>query len=46
MLGAESTKWGGNLPATFVFDAQGRLVKFWDVQVTQADLEEAVAAAR
>jgi len=38
--------WSGSLPATFVFDRQGRLVAFFERKVTRKELQEALAEAR
>lgn len=42
LLGAKDAKWGGELPATFVFDATGALRKFWLERVHLQDLRAAV----
>ena len=43
-LGLEETAWEGTLPATFLFDKQGRLDRFWIGAVPEGALEEAVTA--
>lgn len=42
VLGVKDAKWGGELPATFVFDATGALRKFWLERVHLQDLGAAV----
>jgi thiol-disulfide isomerase/thioredoxin len=37
--------WSGALPATFVYDAEGSLVDFWEGKTTYDDLERRVLAA-
>ncbi len=44
MLGAQSAKWTGALPATFLFDKNGALVKAWLEQVRADELESACAS--
>jgi thiol-disulfide isomerase/thioredoxin len=34
--------WSGALPATFIYDAEGALVTFWEGKTTYADLEREV----
>jgi peroxiredoxin len=36
--------WTGAVPATFLFDAKGRLIKSWFEEVSLEDLNAAVAA--
>jgi thiol-disulfide isomerase/thioredoxin len=43
ILGVQSTKWSGAVPATFVFDKAGKLVKAWLEEVHASDLESATA---
>jgi thiol-disulfide isomerase/thioredoxin len=38
-------RWTGALPATFVYDARGRLVAFWEGRADRTRFEEAVRAA-
>ena len=38
--------WSGSLPATFVFDRHGQLVRFFERKVTRQELEKALAEAR
>jgi thiol-disulfide isomerase/thioredoxin len=40
-----SPRWSGALPATFVYDADGRLVNFWEGKADRARFEQAVSAA-
>lgn len=44
VLRVGSTGWGGELPATFVFDSTGALQKSWLERVHRTDLSAAVAA--
>jgi len=39
-------KWDGTLPATFVFDAQGKLARSFIGRAAPAALEEAVRGVR
>lgn len=41
-----SPQWSGALPATFVFAPGGKLVTWFERQVTQAELEDAVKKAK
>lgn len=41
-----SPQWSGALPATFVFAPGGRLVTWFERQVTKAELEDAVKKAK
>ncbi|HNZ18756.1 MAG TPA: TlpA family protein disulfide reductase [Candidatus Hydrogenedentes bacterium] len=43
-LGVEESAWEGTLPATFIFDKEGRLNRFWLGAVPEGALEEAVTA--
>lgn len=45
-LGAESTGWDGELPATFVLDAEGTLKKHWLERVHLKDIAGAIADIR
>ena len=36
-----SPKWSGALPATFVYDADGRLIRFWEGKADYARFEQA-----
>jgi len=40
-----SRDWSGALPATFVYDPQGRLVSFWEGKADEARFEKAVRQA-
>jgi thiol-disulfide isomerase/thioredoxin len=40
-----SEKWSGALPATFVYDAGGKLVRFWEGRADRATFEAAVLEA-
>lgn len=40
-----SPQWSGALPATFVYDAGGRLVRFWEGRAAYSAFEEAVLEA-
>ena len=40
-----SPKWSGALPATFVYDATGRLVRFWEGRADYSRFEEAALEA-
>jgi len=40
-----SPKWSGSLPATFVYDATGRLVRFWEGRADYSRFEQAVLEA-
>jgi|GEM_PF-888247 len=44
-INALSPQWSGALPATFVYDAEGRLVRFWEGRAEYAAFEEAVLEA-
>lgn len=37
-----STDWSGAVPATFVYDAEGRLLSFWEGKVSYEDLKKRV----
>ncbi|GBC80602.1 Thioredoxin [bacterium HR09] len=41
-----SPQWSGALPATFVFAPGGRLVTWFERQITKAELEDAVKKAK
>lgn len=41
-----SPKWSGALPATFVFAPGGKLVSWFERQITKAELEDAVKKAK
>lgn len=41
-LGVSETGWDGALPATFVLDRDGKLVKHWFEEVKSGELEAAV----
>ena len=43
LLDVAGTKWDGPLPATFVFDSAGNLVKFWQERVTFDLLEKTIS---
>ncbi|BCW93154.1 MAG: hypothetical protein KatS3mg007_1048 [Thermoanaerobaculum sp.] len=43
---ALSPQWSGALPATFVFAPGGKLVTWFERQVTEAELEDAVKKAK
>lgn len=45
LLGASESGWDGELPATFVFDATGKLKKHWLERVHLNDLTAAVTGA-
>ncbi|HJQ97979.1 MAG TPA: TlpA disulfide reductase family protein [Candidatus Polarisedimenticolaceae bacterium] len=40
-----STDWSGALPATFVYDAQGRLVRFWEGKASYPIMKKRVQEA-
>lgn len=40
-----SPKWSGALPATFVYDATGRLVRFWEGRADYSRFEQAALEA-
>jgi thiol-disulfide isomerase/thioredoxin len=42
ILGVTGTGWDGALPATFILDANGALVKDWQESVTKAEIEAAL----
>lgn len=42
MLKAEDSKWDGPLPATFLFDKDGVMKKYWFEEVTATELTQAV----
>ncbi|MCC6695134.1 MAG: TlpA family protein disulfide reductase [Candidatus Hydrogenedentes bacterium] len=42
LIGAESTTWDGELPATFVLDRDRKLVKHWLEEVKPGELEETI----
>jgi thiol-disulfide isomerase/thioredoxin len=44
-IDAFSPQWSGALPATFVYDAGGRLVRFWEGRAEYAAFDEAVQLA-
>jgi thiol-disulfide isomerase/thioredoxin len=43
-LGLEESQWEGTLPASFLFDQQGRLDKFWIGPIPEGALDKAVNA--
>lgn len=42
LIGAETTTWDGELPATFVLDRDHKLVKHWLEEVKPGELEETI----
>lgn len=42
LIGAETTSWDGELPATFVLDRDRKLVKHWLEEVKPGELEETI----
>jgi thiol-disulfide isomerase/thioredoxin len=38
-------EWGGALPATFVYDTEGRLVEFWEGKATFEEMEQRMLPA-
>jgi thiol-disulfide isomerase/thioredoxin len=44
-IAALSPRWSGALPATFVYDASGRQVDFWEGAADSSRFDHAVAAA-
>ncbi len=44
-IDALNPAWTGSLPATFVFDANGRPVAFWEGRADEARFEDAIAQA-
>jgi hypothetical protein len=44
-IGALNPDWSGALPATFVYDARGRRVAFWEGRAGYARFAQAVNAA-
>jgi thiol-disulfide isomerase/thioredoxin len=42
LVNSINPKWGGAIPATFLYDQQGRLVESWEGATTYAEFESAV----
>ncbi|MCC6488091.1 MAG: redoxin domain-containing protein [Candidatus Hydrogenedentes bacterium] len=42
LIGAETTSWDGELPATFILDRDRKLVKHWLEEVKPGELEETI----
>lgn len=43
MPGSKSPAWVGSLPITFLFDAEGKLVRYWDGELDFSEFDKVVA---